>query len=76
MIGGVVEEATRKGEVSCSNSTGHEARNFTRKKNDLRLRRASLFPQAKRFVNPRLFPQTNSTGGSSIRLYKQRTKGV
>ena len=32
MIGGVVEEATRKGKVSGSNPTGREARDFTRKK--------------------------------------------
>ena len=32
MIGGVVEEATRKGKVSGSNHTDHEACDFTRKK--------------------------------------------
>jgi len=32
VIGGVVEEATRKGKVLGSNPTGHETRNFTQKK--------------------------------------------
>ena len=32
MIGGVVEEATRKGKVAGSNHTGRETRDFTRKK--------------------------------------------
>ena len=51
MIGGVVEKATRKGKVLGSNPIGREARDFTRKKRDLRLRRrrAGRFPIIKFF---------------------------
>ena len=37
MIGGVVEEVTRKGKVSSSNPTSREARDFTRKKARLQM---------------------------------------